>query len=148
MKKICHETIIILNHEKTQIDEIAMLLGEQITKSAKVTDLCIADLGEKILAYSIKNHKKVHCISLFYWAEKQLDIVPIIENILDSHPDVLKHLTVGYYEELFTPEDTVKHFEASYTILDWIKRPEHMNKPEPVIDAWDVIFGRATYPEK
>lgn len=151
--QICYETLIILNPDQVntqdEINKMATLLGEQITNTAKVANLCIADLGKKTLAYLIKNHHKGYYLDLFYWAEEQQDVAPIIENILDAHSSVLKYITVKQ-EDITTPEDVNKHLLRRRRQIDfeWIKLPEQLNKPTPVIDAWDVIFGRATYPEE
>ena len=149
--QICYESLIILNPDQVntqdKLDEVATLLGEQITKSAKVANLCIADLGKKKLAYSISGHIKCHRIDLFYWAEEQQDVAPIIENILDAHSSVLKYITIKQ-EDITTPEDVNEYLLRRQSDFEWIKHPEQLNKPAPVIDAWDVIFGRATYPEE
>lgn len=149
--QICYESIIILNPDQVntqdKINKMATLLGEQITKTAKVANLCIADLGKKTLAYLIKNHHKGYYIDLFYWTEEQQDVAPIIENILDNNPNILKYIIVKN-EDITTPEDVNKYLLRHQSDFEWIKLPEQLNKPAPVIDAWDVIFGRATYPEE
>ena len=149
--QICYESLIILNPDQVntqdEINKMTTLLGEQITKSAKVANLCIADLGKNALVYSIKSHYKGYYLDLFYWAEEQQDVAPIIENILDAHSSVLKYITIKQ-EDITTPEDVNKHLLRRQIDFEWIKRPEQLNKPAPVIDAWDVIFGRATYPEE
>lgn len=149
--QICYESLIILNPDQVntqdELDEVAILLGEQITNTAKVANLCIADLGKKALAYSIKSHYKSYYLDLFYWVEEQQDVAPIIENILDTNSSVLKYITIKQ-EDITTPEDVNKHLLRRQSDFEWIKRPEQLNKPAPVIDAWDVIFGRATYPEE
>lgn len=149
MQTCCYESLILLNPDQVntqdEINKMTTLLGEQITKSAKVTNLCIADLGKKKLAYSISGHIKCHRIDLFYWAEEQQDVAPIIENILDNNPSILRYIIIKYEDEV-TPEDIDELLDE--TPVEWIKCPEQLNKPAPVIDAWDVIFGRATYPEE
>lgn len=149
--QICYESLIILNPDQVntqdEINKMATLLDEQITKTAKVANLCIANLGKKTLAYLIKNHHKGYYIDLVYWAEEQQDVAPIIENILDSNSSVLKYITIEH-EDITTPEDVNEYLIRRQGDFEWIKLPEQLNKPAPVIDAWDVIFGRATYPEE
>lgn len=150
MKKICYESFIILDPDEVStqdsLNEVSMLLGEQITKLAKVTNMCIADLGRKPLVRLFRGHNEAPYIDLFCWAEEQQYIIPIIENILDDSPSVFNYIIIKH-EDITTLEDVEKHL-CHQSHFKWIKRPEQLNKPEPIIDAWDVIFGRATYPEK
>ena len=95
------------------------------------------DVGEKMLAYDIKEHKTAYYV-LFYWYGTPDDVLEI-EREFRIDDNVLKFMTIRFDEdsEDWPEEDTVVPVASESEQNDQIDHQE-----EKEIDMFDLIFNK------
>jgi small subunit ribosomal protein S6 len=132
MKNMIHiyETVIIFKNKKdvlASVNKYEKMLHGFSGKPVK-TDIH----GEKSLAYAVDHHKKGYYVTYLYYSNPaNPENITELERLLRIDSNVLKFMTVRHDE-----------YAAEYA-----KQLEQLaqESEQKVIDAWDVIFGRAVY---
>ena len=130
-----YETIIIFDHRydgKVTLKESINAVAEILDKHCK---LKIEEIGEKQLAYPIKEAKTGYYV-VFTW-KGYTDDVTTLETHAHADPHILKFITV-------------KKEDGDYEIEDAEYIPDHPEKDvkseqSSTIDALDVMLGLAEY---
>jgi len=125
-----YETVIIFKSKKdvlASVNKYEEMLHGFSGKPVK-TDI----LGEKSLAYAIYHHRKGYYVTYLYYSNPaNPENITELERSLKTDDNVLKFITV-------------RHDEYAAEYAEQLEQLAQESE-QKVIDAWDVIFGRAVY---
>lgn len=122
-----YETVIIFKNKK---DVLASVNRYEETLHGFSGKPIKKDIhGEKSLAYAIDRHRKGYFVIYLYYANPEN--ITELERLLRIDDNALKFMTIKH------DEDAAEYAKQ----LDSLQQESE----QKVIDAWDVIFGRAVY---